>query len=144
MESLSHENPEQYLETLKKTAAEIRALLSKLTPQSQLNACTKDLENAPSGKSLENNNLNVPPYCYYKPSNPEDRKLWFNIALSGNTSPCTSTSSCVCQNGIKPGNISQATSTLFPSCSLPCSINMMRRVCTTLFMDQTGDIWPAI
>ena len=58
LESLSHENPEQYLETLKKTAGEIRALLSKLTPQNQLNACTKDLENVPSGKSLENNSSN--------------------------------------------------------------------------------------
>ena len=58
LESLSHENPEQYLETLKKTAGEIRAFLSKLTPQNQLNACTKDLENVPSGKSLESSNFN--------------------------------------------------------------------------------------
>ena len=58
LESLSHSNPEQYLDTLKKTAGEIRALLSKLTPQNQPNACLKDIENVPFNQSSDKNSSN--------------------------------------------------------------------------------------
>ena len=49
-----------------------------------------------------------PPYCYYKSSNRlETDRLFFNIAVAENTSPCTDTRKCVCKNGLLPGNISQ-------------------------------------
>ena len=43
------------------------------------------------------NDLERPPYCYYKPV---DAKLWFNTAMTGNTTPCTNNRNCVCKSGI--------------------------------------------
>ena len=53
LESLSHNDPEEYLKTLKKTAGEIRSLLSKLAPQNQSSASTHNVENVPSVKPSE-------------------------------------------------------------------------------------------
>ena len=54
-------------------------------------------------------NKAVPSGCYYKPSNSETRRrLYFNTAVIGNTSPCTETRKCVCKNGLKTsGKIKQ-------------------------------------
>ena len=49
------------------------------------------------------NNFQVPSRCYYRPNNPEDKKLWFNTAnVTENTSPCTQDRICVCKNGLTP------------------------------------------
>lgn len=53
-----------------------------------------------NGSGTAFQNLEWPPYCYYKPSNPEDEKLWFNANVTENTSPCTGIRKCVCKNGI--------------------------------------------
>ena len=55
LESLSHNDPEEYLKTLKKTAGEIRSLLSRLTPHNESNTSTHELENNHSSKSYEQN-----------------------------------------------------------------------------------------
>ena len=47
-----------------------------------------------------------PAYCYYKSGNRnENDRLFFNTAVTENTSPCTDTRKCVCKNGLLPGNI---------------------------------------
>ena len=42
-----------------------------------------------------------PAYCYYKPGHRnETDRLFFNVAVAKNTSPCTDTRNCVCKNGL--------------------------------------------
>ena len=39
-----------------------------------------------------------PPHCYYVSNNYEAKRLFFNLAYIGNTSPCTDYRKCVCKN----------------------------------------------
>ena len=50
--------------------------------------------------ATETSSLYWPASCYYKPSN-DYKKLWYNTAVNGNTSPCTDIRNCVCKNGIR-------------------------------------------
>ena len=45
-------------------------------------------------------NLEMPPYCYYMPTDTDDKRLWFNTAVAENTTPCTNMRKCVCKNGV--------------------------------------------
>ena len=39
-----------------------------------------------------------PPYCYYKPGNPNNRKLFFNTDFNS-TASCSSERNCLCKSG---------------------------------------------
>ena len=58
LENLSHNDPEEYLKTLKKTAGEIRSLLSRLTPHNEPNTKKQEVESNHSGKSFGQNSSN--------------------------------------------------------------------------------------
>ena len=55
------------------------------------------------------NDLERPPYCYYKPLNSiGDRRLFFNTAMTENSTPCTGIRQCVCKNSLQTsGKIKQ-------------------------------------
>ena len=47
-------------------------------------------------------NMEWVPSCYYRPDNDGHKRLWFNSAVTDNTTPCSETRKCVCKNGILP------------------------------------------
>ena len=57
------------------------------------------------------NKVEMPKGCYYHnddDDNDEDEKLWFNTAVTENTTSCTDIMQCVCKDGIQTsGKIKQ-------------------------------------